>query len=332
MKNTTRFLRLLTLVCTVLLLFACALPCFAATEKTEEWVEWELSDDGSRLTSGFDVYEYVPLPMGYFIDPDTVYVYENQANIYSVYSYKEQGDLTWLARGGYDNGTLYANSLAANGLEAFLDGEEIGSYRLFEDYNMAHTIDQNEMQQLDALYADAANCEKLDVRDLADLDKWEIRAYDSTGTVAYTHGMIYLLENGTYCYINYSTLDNSYFDAVGSFSYRKGQVDAVYLKNTYLSRMENWMEDMTYLEVQFIYEYDPMADYNNSYSDSTSTVPFWIIVILFGLVLPIAPLFVGFLMPRSEKRGYPKYWYALGIAAAVWLLLTLVFIISILIL
>ncbi len=331
MKNTTRLLRLLTLVCTALLLFACALPCFAASEKTEEWLEWELSDDERTLTSGFDVYEYVPLPMGYFIDPDTVYVYENRASFYSVYSYKEQGELTWLAPNGHENGTLYADSLAANGLMAFLDGEEIGSYRIFQG-ELANTIDQNEMQQLDALYADAANCEKLDVRDLASLKNWEIRAYDSTGTVAYTHGMIYLLENGTYCYINYSTLDNSYFDADGSFSYRKGQVDAVCLKDAHLSRMENRMTGMTYRAVQFSYEYDPMADYNGRPSDSTSTVPFWIVVILFGLVLPIAPLLVGFLMPRSEKRGYPKYWYALGIAAAVWLLLTFVFIISILIL
>lgn len=51
----------------------------------------------------------------------------------------------------------------------------------------------------------------------------------------------------------------------------------------------------------------------------TSIVWFWIIVILFGFVAPIALLVIGILFARSESKGYPKYWYILSWIAAAWI-------------
>ena len=42
-------------------------------------------------------------------------------------------------------------------------------------------------------------------------------------------------------------------------------------------------------------------------------------VILIGIVLPLAPLIAGLLLPRVQKWGYPKHWYALAVTGGLWL-------------
>ena len=52
---------------------------------------------------------------------------------------------------------------------------------------------------------------------------------------------------------------------------------------------------------------------------------FWCATVFFGILLPIAPLVMGLVLPHSQKRGYPKYWYALAIAAALWIFFAIIF-------
>lgn len=42
--------------------------------------------------------------------------------------------------------------------------------------------------------------------------------------------------------------------------------------------------------------------------------------IALALLAPIPFLVMGLVFPHSEKRGYPRYWYAVAIAAVVWFL------------
>ncbi|MBQ8408332.1 MAG: hypothetical protein IJY39_05650 [Clostridia bacterium] len=69
----------------------------------------------------------------------------------------------------------------------------------------------------------------------------------------------------------------------------------------------------------------------NPYYDTAYAVLFWITFILLCFVAPIPFLIVGIVFARSEKRGYPKYWYILSLIAALWLLVSTLLLIVLLI-
>ena len=54
---------------------------------------------------------------------------------------------------------------------------------------------------------------------------------------------------------------------------------------------------------------------------------FWFCFILIGFILPIPFLILGLVFPRSEKMGYPKYWYSLSISAGFWILISTIILI-----
>ena len=49
-------------------------------------------------------------------------------------------------------------------------------------------------------------------------------------------------------------------------------------------------------------------------------VSFWIFFSLLGFVVPAALLAVSLILPRSEKLGYPRYWYTVSVISEIWLL------------
>ena len=42
-------------------------------------------------------------------------------------------------------------------------------------------------------------------------------------------------------------------------------------------------------------------------------------VVFIGILLPLAPLIAGLLLPRVQKLGHPKHWYALAVTGGLWL-------------
>ena len=53
-------------------------------------------------------------------------------------------------------------------------------------------------------------------------------------------------------------------------------------------------------------------------------VSFWIFYSLLGFVLPTALLTVSLILPRSEKLGYPRYWYSVAIISELWILTAII--------
>ncbi len=53
-------------------------------------------------------------------------------------------------------------------------------------------------------------------------------------------------------------------------------------------------------------------------------VSFWIFYSLFGFVIPAVLLAVSLILPRSEKLGYPRYWYSVAIISELWILMAII--------
>ena len=311
------------------LLLACtlALPISATKESAtppEGAREWDLSEDGKTLTSGFDVYTLYTLPVGYYLDYHTYYEYANPTDTYAgVVSYEKDGAFVWLTK---STPTFYATEAGAKSLDAFLEGE-IGKYRLNDaanTYKNTSALTAETVDALEALTAAGKSKKTTEVSALRNAERYDVTAHDKTDTVATVVGAVYHMD-GVYYYLGYQGLGNQFFDADGNFSYRSGSVDLVPLDATLTETVEDAIDQLDYERVEYEYEddeYDSSPLFGNK-EDSISA--FWCATVFFGILLPIAPLVMGLVLPHSQKRGYPKYWYALAIAAALWIFFTIIF-------
>ena len=311
------------------LLLACtlALPISATKESAtppEGAREWDLSEDGKTLTSGFDVYYLYTLPVGYYLDYHTYYEYANPTDTYAgVVSYEKDGAFVWLTK---STPTFYATEAGAKSLDAFLEGE-IGKYRLNDaanTYKNTSALTAETVDALEALTAAGKSKKTTEVSALRNAERYDVTAHDKTDTVATVVGAVYHMD-GVYYYLGYQGLGNQFFDADGNFSYRSGSVDLVPLDATLTETVEDAIDQLDYERVEYEYEddeYDSSPLFGNK-EDSISA--FWCATVFFGILLPIAPLVMGLVLPHSQKRGYPKYWYALAIAAALWIFFTIIF-------
>ena len=48
---------------------------------------------------------------------------------------------------------------------------------------------------------------------------------------------------------------------------------------------------------------------------------FWIIFVVLGYLVPIAPLVIGLVFARSKKMSHPKRWYIVAGMAVLWMVL-----------
>ena len=121
--------------------------------------------------------------------------------------------------------------------------------------------------------------------------------------------------DGAYYYVNYLTLGNQYFDADGNFSYRSGTVGLIALNSAQSATVQGAVESQSYRYAEYEWEDDEWID------DDVSAGFFWVMLVLFGFLMPIPFLVIGLVLPNSAKRGYPKYWYVLAVIAVVWMIL-----------
>lgn len=54
--------------------------------------------------------------------------------------------------------------------------------------------------------------------------------------------------------------------------------------------------------------------------EAVGMIVFFAIVSVIGVAMPIIPLILGILLPRSKKLQKPRGWYAVAASSAVWLL------------
>ena len=294
-----------------------------ATQETEP-IAWELSEDEQTLTNGFDRYTRVSFYSNVSLDPKQIYRYATAVEFSEVsylfggesfvYAPMPDSEFVWLE--GDDSIFIYATEKGQRDLQAFLELES-GFYRLTNAQTETTAVLDEELLQ--AMEGSAGSKKSVEVTALRDQERHNILFYDSTDTLSYVYGAIYVLDD-SYYYLNYLTLGNQYFDADGNFSYRSGTVELTVLNDGLCADIRETVDSQKYRSTQYEYETDiPDTD---TYENPSG---FWVGFVLFGIILPIPFLLIGLLVPRSEKRGYPKYWYVLAIIAAAWLLLAILF-------
>ncbi len=311
-----------------LLLLVLALP-ISASPASKNWT-WDWDDD--ILTDGEATYSRFELPLGYRMRPHTIYVYFNwvegpSGENYEVQSYKRDGGIVWFDYYDSYDDHIFVTDEAYDSLEAFFDGEAENFYLHHEGKRLEYSVPVSFIEELDR--ADGMSVKTMDVRDdLYGATRYDLRAYDESGTVCFTYGAIYEIDEVFY-YVNHQELGNEHFDANGEFSYRSGSVEATVLSGKTMNKL------FAYLDALELSTYKPTYSYEEGSllvpsPDDYSPFLFFACYILLGFVLPIVPLVFGLVLPRRAKWGKPTYWYAMAIAAGAWIVLALALLILLL--
>ena len=286
-----------------------------------EALTWTMSLDETTLSCGTEQYYLHELPIGYSRKPHSIYVYANTEDSAAgwdirVYAPYEQADIVW----NDWNNSLYVSREGEQELETFYNGE-VSFFRIEDAGGYECLIEQDTVDALNEVETGSSELAvETDVRDLQDAICYNLMAYDSTETICFVYGAIYELD-GSLFYLNYQKLGNEHFTADGSFSYRSGSVLLTPIDSVLSGKINEHLEDLVWYSPEYVYEEDVNDYYDSFYNDDTA-VFFWINIVFFGLLLPIVPLLLGLLLPRSAKLGYPKYWYILAAIAVAWIALS----------
>lgn len=331
MKNKHSTQKFLLIIISAIMLFSIfSISAFAADDDAQEQgvTVWELSDDGKTLTGNDIVYTQIDIPAGYHVDFSTEYIYaseietklfkngscypvspqknskvvclvNNYENTYYTYvTYKEKSSLQ----------NFYNNIVSKFRIQNPNDSME---YTDFPEYMILH---------LDNLARANEQNVNFDVSALKDHLYVEFIARNQSDYMSMTFGGIYKIDYDYY-YVNYTKLNNGYFDANGDFSYRSGTVSLTKIDSDLLKDIKDFENAMTKHSYESEYEEDEI---DVTFDKTTAKVLFWIIFVIFGFLVPIAPLIVGFTFALSEKRGYPKHWYLVAFLSLAWMALSLI--------
>lgn len=334
-KNGTRRASLCAFLIAALLLtlpLTLSLPCAAESETSREAVEWQLSEDEYTLTGNGRTYTRCDeLPVGQKVNTDTLYVFENTVRLdgrtMSVVASSPDAEVVWLTSTISDlwddpyATAVFVTKEGRDALEAMAAGQ-MSAWRLEDDNSTfgstkQASFDGDLLRRMNGLAA----TEEVNVSVLKGCVRYDILGFDSTGTVYTVCGAVYE-ERDRYLYVNYLSLGNQYFDADGNFSYRSGQVSAIRLEGDVLSDFLATTDRLKAVSTSVIHEDELTFDPDEEME--TSIAAFWGCLIIFGFILPIAPLVVGLVMPHSAKRGYPTRWYLVALLSAVWIVIAIV--------
>lgn len=197
-----------------------------------EYSDWELSEDETVLTESpryTASYYFIGTLIGYELSGSQIlyddYLYsELKDRTYRVYSPDYESDTVYLYNSSSKIICVYAKEGGGEAAKSFIAGNSAYTRLINADGEAARDIGEVGREELDNLVADTP----IDVERLLDRLVYEVKVFDATGTLSRTHGGIYELE-GAYLYVNYDALDNSCFNADGSFSYRSGSVNVAQL-------------------------------------------------------------------------------------------------------
>lgn len=281
---------------------------------------WRMDENGDALTGGDVTYRRYELPLGYTFDPSTIYDFANTYNDLSTFfgevnGISRYGDMVWTT---YDD-TLYVTPEGRQCLDEFIGGK-VETYRLkdVQWHDMYGELSEDFMAALtSAATADHAASGTHNVIGLADTIRYDITAWDVYDCVYTVEGAFYAMSDGSYGYVDYSELDNSYFDAEGNFSYRKGTVELTYMEGDMAQAIDAVIASTSMREVDFQHEKSVYGDYGQNDGEVIGVA---VGMMLSDFLLPIAPLVVGLVLPRSKKLGYPKRWYILSAISLAWLI------------
>ena len=340
MKNKLRKLSLLLLLLSVLL-SAFAVSADEAPEYQP--IVWEMDEERTYLMGNDVRYERYYVNGAFYGDAETTCYFYNTVSYKGeecgVYGNAARPDIVSVqTEPGYS--TIF---VTAKGRRLLDDLKlRVNCTYYFEDYYGAtySLLEDDFLNHLDRRYDIPAMTQSVEVGALGDADFYEITGHDATKSKAYQHGAVYLMENGTYYYVCFEDLDNSYFDADGFFSYRAGNVPAYPLNIEEKGEIDSLIDGMTEKQSFAIWEKDIMYGYTDLEGNVTdealqeeragAAVIFFLLVVVLGILLPGVLLTLGLIFANSQKTGKAKCWYAVVGGASLWLLTALVFLIIVL--
>lgn len=333
----------LTLLVTLLTAAVLSVGASYAMESTPEYMTWTLSENGETLTDGDgSVYTRYELPFGYRLSETTdVYAYTRRAanengdsNPY-VYSFARGGSVVWLSDRAYD-ATLYTFYGTENGCKALDDlvKGNTSDYKLLlpasygGDGEDLYATLSRKLANAVAEAGEKNEGEKVTYpmfNLVYKMERMEILAYDRYGVVCTTQGAVYDLGDGRYGYLHYPSLDSTYFTADGYLSSRgHEEAQLLILEKTLCDQLVAVSEEAETVFPETVYEQYDLADgYVDPYYDEAQEASFWVFLVFFGYLVPIAPLTVGLVFAHSKKMSHPKRWYVLAGMAALWILLSI---------
>ena len=262
--------------------------------------------------------EYLPCELEFsdHVLPLTYRVYktESQNEIFYIYETDTTDDLVFVNDYSSYNETrtVHANARGKEILEKFQSGE-YSSYKLFRDTDYYSSgFNSAFIKTLDDMPATM----ELTVSSMEYLQRYDVAGLDETGTLYRVHGAFYEYKNNFY-YVNYDALDNTYFDADGNFSFRRGTVKLVEVPENIESEIRSAASGIRYSGDDYIHTFDV---YNTASDNFGDVILFVISTVILGYLIPLVPFVLSIIFAHSKKALYPKRWYLLTLCSSVWMI------------
>ena len=295
----------------------------------------EASEDGRSITltspdeEETRVYLYVDRVCGTLYGK--LFLYENfvtydDGTVADVYSPVDAREVLYVS--SYGEVFCYVEKNASDSLsqmQRFFSGE-------FSRVTLAQTNAQMECVLTDAeaerLFS-ATREESLievDVRNLKNKLYFDVIAYDGNLALTQKMGAIFKLDE-QYLFVDFSTLENSAFDANGDLSYRNGTIRVERIEGEKLNLFESVLGRKKFLEQTVTYETGLYVGEEIEEEDSLSVL--WILILLFTLTVPAVPVIylVRFLIKRhrlclegGKKIAIPIPILVMVAGGALWVL------------
>ena len=275
---------------------------------------WIISDDAQTLKNGQTVFTL------YEKSPEIDFLPENEIKLYKItnetdedlYKYEYVAQISEDIAYMYNTGDVFVTEEGRRQFDNFIKGEY--SYYLYHLENSS--VVDFEFQKF-GMFIDEKNMTEIDVTTLWNDDIFYVRGYDKTGCFAHKCGAVYQLDDGYY-YIHYDALDNTYFDACGEFSYRKGMVSAYKLTG----KNEKFVSDAKYTSKVRTesYIYPEEKNFVNDEDSVKALTTFILIPLIFGFIIPISPFVLSIVFAKSKKAVNPRRWYLLTAFSTMWIL------------
>ncbi len=342
LRTLLSLLMLTVLIVTFFCVTASATPPIDDGENGVQWIY--INADHTKLDGDGVTYEQVALPADCDIifTTGTRYVYMNAPRGYgtnegaygAVYAAEKGGYLVYVDD-YYKGVTAYCRTDKVATLQGYFNGTEgsfvlrqpwyeTGEYDTFDKFSNLTDETANLIREL----SQKGGGVKTNVTELEGSLICELRFHDPSGLLTTIKGAIYEMPDGNFGYVDYSTLDNSHFDADGNFSYRQGEVTVYPLKEL-AGRVDSALSNSYTIKRSFTYEYYEYEDDfdiidDSDYIEKAALASFWIVFVLMGYLVPIAPLVIGLVFANSQKMSHPKRWYVVAGLAVLWMVLAVV--------
>lgn len=313
-----------------LLFAALLLPAHATEDSPAGYIEWEISENGDTLSGNGKEYSYVKVNYknNIKIQPwiyDT-YGFVNSVSfddkMYRVQSTHKDAEIVMLYH--YDAFMIYATQEGERLVADLVDGSP-AQYVLCERFTQ--TKNKTLTPQDVAVLQKEVTVPKVayDVQELDRLDSYTLFATDESGTVCYITGRFYKFSDNKYGYVDHLSLDNTHFDANGSFSYRSGTVEVTMLSGEGVEALQGAIDGLRVNAQEFSSEYDEYDDrfFSDTAYSGGMRVLFWGMFVLLGFALPLLPILFGLLKGLPQKRG-TRYWLILAAVGFAWLLFSII--------